>query len=129
MQGQAGAPTRALNCVTTRYDSFKCFHQLTRGAFQEVGNVELADGDISRGVIYRRVITRASAKDLVNIIRARHLERRRELIAQNIEQARAEYARGEFNRGTVEDLMKEFNRGTVEDLMKELTEDRDHEGN
>jgi hypothetical protein len=46
-------------------------------------------------------------ENLVRIIRARHLERRRELIVRNVEEARAEYARGEFHRGTVEDLMKE----------------------
>lgn len=47
-------------------------------------------------------------ENLVRIIRLRQLERRRELIVQNIEEARAEYARGECHRGTVEDLMKEL---------------------
>ena len=51
-------------------------------------------------------------ENLIRIIRLRQLERRRELIVQNIDEAQAEYARGEFNRGT------------AEDLMKELTEDR-----
>jgi hypothetical protein len=47
-------------------------------------------------------------ENLVRIIRLRNLERRRELIVQNIEEARAEYAREAFNRGTAEDLMKEL---------------------
>jgi hypothetical protein len=47
-------------------------------------------------------------ENLVRIIRLRILERRRELIVQNIEEARAEYARGECRRGTVEELMKEL---------------------
>ena len=45
--------------------------------------------------------------ELVNIIRRRHLERRRESLVENIEEARAEFARGEFRRGSVDDLMRE----------------------
>lgn len=47
-------------------------------------------------------------ENLVRIIRLRQLEQRRKLIVQNIDEAQAEYARGEFNRGTAEDLMKEM---------------------
>ena len=47
-------------------------------------------------------------EDLINIIRRRHLERSRELLAENIKEARGEYARGEVKRGTVDDLMKEL---------------------
>ena len=47
-------------------------------------------------------------ENLVRIIHLRNVERRRELIVQNIEEARAEYARGECHSGTVEDLMKEL---------------------
>ena len=47
-------------------------------------------------------------EDLINIVRRRHIERKRESLAKNIKEARAEYARGEVNRGTVEDLMKEL---------------------
>ena len=47
-------------------------------------------------------------EDLINIIQRRRIERRRELLAENIKEARAEYARGEVNRGTVDDLMKEL---------------------
>ena len=44
-------------------------------------------------------------EDRINIIQRRRLERRRELIAERIKEARAEYARGELTQGTVDDLM------------------------
>ena len=47
-------------------------------------------------------------QELIDIIRHRHLERRREELAQDIKEARAEYARGEVSRGSVEDLTKEL---------------------
>ena len=47
-------------------------------------------------------------EDLISIIRRRQLERKRELLAKNIKEARAEYARGEVSRGSVDDLMKEL---------------------
>ena len=47
-------------------------------------------------------------EDLINIIRRRHIERRRDLLAESIKEARAEYARGEVKPGTVDDLMKEL---------------------
>ena len=47
-------------------------------------------------------------KDLINIIQRRRLERRRELLAESIKEARAEYARGEVTRGTVDKLMQEI---------------------
>jgi hypothetical protein len=47
-------------------------------------------------------------EDLINIIQRRRLERRRELLAESIKEARAEYARGEVTRGTVDNLMQEF---------------------
>ena len=46
--------------------------------------------------------------DLVDIIHRRRIERRRELLAESIKESRAEYARGEVTRGTVDDLMKEL---------------------
>lgn len=45
---------------------------------------------------------------LIHIIQRRHIEHRREVLAENIKEARAEYARGEVNRGTADDLMKEL---------------------
>jgi hypothetical protein len=47
-------------------------------------------------------------EDLIHIIQRRRLERSRELLAERITEARAEYARGEVTRGTVDDLMKEL---------------------
>jgi hypothetical protein len=44
-------------------------------------------------------------QDLVEIVRSRRIERRRESLAATIEQARQERARGEVYRGTVDDLM------------------------
>ena len=46
--------------------------------------------------------------DLVDIIQRRRIERRRELLAQSIQEARAEYAKGEVRRGNADDLMKEL---------------------
>lgn len=47
-------------------------------------------------------------EDLIEIIRKRRLERRRESLVENIKEAQAEYARGEFTRGSAEDLMREI---------------------
>jgi len=47
-------------------------------------------------------------EDLIDIIRHRLTEQRRQQLASNIKEARAEYARGEIKKGTVADLMKEF---------------------
>ncbi|MBI3249250.1 MAG: hypothetical protein HYZ50_22345 [Deltaproteobacteria bacterium] len=47
-------------------------------------------------------------EDLINIIQRRRLEHRREVLAKRMKEARAEYARGEAPRGTVDDLMKEL---------------------
>lgn len=47
-------------------------------------------------------------EDLIEIIRKRTLERRRELLAGNIKEAQAEYARGEVTRGSAADLMREI---------------------
>jgi hypothetical protein len=49
-------------------------------------------------------------EDLIHIIQRRRLERRRELLAESIKAARAEYARGEVTRGTVDDLMQEITK-------------------
>jgi hypothetical protein len=46
--------------------------------------------------------------ELLRIIQCRRLERRRELLAESIKAARAEYARGEVKQGTVDELMREI---------------------
>lgn len=47
-------------------------------------------------------------ENLIDIIRRRLIERRREVISENIKRAREEYERGEVSRGTVADVMKEI---------------------
>ena len=47
-------------------------------------------------------------EDIIEIIRQRLIEQRRELLAKNIGEAREEYARGEIKKGTVDDLMREL---------------------
>ena len=47
-------------------------------------------------------------EDLVDIIRRRLIEQRRERLADSIREAREEYARGEVKKGSVDDLMKEL---------------------
>jgi len=47
-------------------------------------------------------------EDLVDIIRRRLIEQRRDRLANSIREAREEYGRGEVKRGTVNDLMKEL---------------------
>jgi hypothetical protein len=47
-------------------------------------------------------------EDLIDIIRRRLIEQRRNLLADRIKEAREEYARGEVKKGSVDDLMKEL---------------------
>jgi hypothetical protein len=47
-------------------------------------------------------------QDLLDIVRNRQRDRRREVLAANIEQARRELAQGAVRRGTVDDLMAEI---------------------
>ncbi len=47
-------------------------------------------------------------EDLIEIIRKRRLERRRESLAESIKEAQAEYARGECTHGSAADLMREI---------------------
>ena len=48
-------------------------------------------------------------EDLIEIIRKRRLDHRREALLENIKEAQAEYERGECRTGSVEDLMREIN--------------------
>ena len=45
---------------------------------------------------------------LIDIVRRRIIEHRRDLLAENIRKAKQEFARGEVQRGSVADLMKEL---------------------
>ena len=47
-------------------------------------------------------------EDLIDIIRRRLIEQRRDRLADCIREAREEYGRGEVKKGTVDDLMKEL---------------------
>ena len=47
---------------------------------------------------------------IVEIVKRRLTEERREQLAQTIKEAREEYARGEVRRGTVEDLIREVSQ-------------------
>ncbi len=47
-------------------------------------------------------------ESLIDIVRRRIIERRREILAKNIHEARQEYLRGDVKRGTVDDLLKEL---------------------
>ena len=47
-------------------------------------------------------------EDLVRVLHQRTIERRREALPASIQEARDEHARGEFTRGSVEDLFAEL---------------------
>jgi hypothetical protein len=48
-------------------------------------------------------------EDLINIVRHRQIEKRREQIANKINQTRQEYQEGKIFRGTVDDIIAELN--------------------
>ena len=47
-------------------------------------------------------------KDLIDIIQHRLIEHGRDLIAENIKEAKEAYAKGEVKKGSVDELMKEL---------------------
>ncbi len=47
-------------------------------------------------------------ESLIDILQRRLIEHRRELLAENIREAREEFARGEVKEGTVDDLRKQM---------------------
>ena len=47
-------------------------------------------------------------EDIINIVRHRLIEQRREMLAKSVKEAKEEYIRGEVRKGTVDDLMKEL---------------------
>ncbi len=49
-------------------------------------------------------------ESIVEIVKRRLTEERREQLAQTIKESREEYARGEVSRGTVEDLIREVSQ-------------------
>ena len=49
-------------------------------------------------------------ESLIDIVKRRLIEERRDRLAQSIKEAKDEYKRGEIKRGTVEDLMHELSK-------------------
>ena len=47
--------------------------------------------------------------DLINIVKHRQIEKRREQIAQNISQARQDYQKGNVFRENIDDIIAELN--------------------
>jgi hypothetical protein len=47
-------------------------------------------------------------EDLIDIVRRRLIEQRRDSLADHIREAKEDYARGEVRKGTVDDLLKEL---------------------
>ena len=69
--------------------------QLTASAFEKA--LEMVEG-----------LPEEQQQDLVEIVRSRQRERRRDALVASIAQARQELARGEVRRGTVDDLMADL---------------------
>jgi hypothetical protein len=49
-------------------------------------------------------------ESLIDIVKRRLIEERRDRLTQSIKEARDEYKRGEIKRGTVDDLMRELSK-------------------
>ena len=49
-------------------------------------------------------------ESLIDIVKRRLIEERRDRLVQNIKEAKGEYKRGEIKRGTVDDLMHEISK-------------------
>ncbi|NCD23526.1 MAG: hypothetical protein EOL90_11400 [Spartobacteria bacterium] len=49
-------------------------------------------------------------EDLVRILKSRMIDQKRESLAQSVREARAEYARGEVEKGSVADLMRDLEK-------------------
>lgn len=47
-------------------------------------------------------------ESLIEIVRNRLIEERRDKLAKNISEAKEEYKRGNFRKGTVDDLLREI---------------------
>jgi len=54
--------------------------------------------------------TEEQKESIIEIVKLRLTDERRERLAQTVKEAREEYARGEVRRGTVDDLMLEINQ-------------------
>jgi len=59
-------------------------------------------------------------EDLIDIVRRRIIEHRRDLLAENIKKAKQEFARGEVKRGSADDLMKEDDIFLIENRIFDM---------
>ncbi len=55
-------------------------------------------------------LSQEEQEDLINIVRHRQIENRREEIAQNIAKSHEDYEKGEVFRGTVDEAIAELNQ-------------------
>jgi hypothetical protein len=55
-------------------------------------------------------LPRDQQEDLVDVLRRRLVDSRREVLARVIKEAREDYTRGHVKRGTVDDLLKDLAR-------------------
>ena len=49
-------------------------------------------------------------ESLIELVKLRLLEERRDRLARSIQEAREEFSRGEFKRGTVDELIRELSK-------------------
>ena len=49
-------------------------------------------------------------ESLIELVKLRLLEERRDRLARRIQEAREEFSRGEFKRGTVDELIRELSK-------------------
>ena len=69
---------------------------------------ERRTGDFQEALERVESLPEEQQEGLIDTVRRRIIEQRRELLAQGVREARAEYQRGEARRGTVEDLLREL---------------------
>ena len=49
-------------------------------------------------------------ESLIEVVKHRLVEERRDRLARSIQEAREEFSRGEFKRGTVDELLRELSK-------------------
>jgi len=72
------------------------------------GGVKEMEGTFQKALDIVESLPEYQQEDLIDIIRRRLVEQRRNRVADSIREAREEYARGEVRKGSVDDLMKEL---------------------
>jgi hypothetical protein len=69
---------------------------------------ECRSGDFQEALEMVESLPEELQEELIDTVRRRIIEQRRELLAQSVREARAEYQKGEVKRGTTDDLMREL---------------------